>query len=88
VTSRRPDLIVRGKLTAPVPPARLVGRERIARLLGLQGFPPVVIVCAPAGFGKTTLAMQWLDQRGVQPAWYALAFSASPQASLRSCWTR
>lgn len=70
--SRRPQLIVQAKLTPPVAPARLVGRKRITDLPGPDGQPRTVVVCAPAGFGKTTLVLQWLAQRGVQPAWYTL----------------
>jgi LuxR family maltose regulon positive regulatory protein len=30
------------------------------------------IISAPAGFGKTTLTLQWLEQTSLCPAWLSL----------------
>jgi ATP/maltotriose-dependent transcriptional regulator MalT len=38
--------------------------------IGVQG--PVLLVSAPAGFGKTTLIAQWLRQRDIAAAWVSL----------------
>ncbi|MGO4363216.1 LuxR C-terminal-related transcriptional regulator [Terrabacter sp. RAF57] len=52
-----------------VPRARrpLVPRRRLTDRLDLPGasLPRLVLVCAPAGFGKTTLMAQWLAQQDV-----------------------
>ncbi len=65
------------KLRLPVPRRRLVQRARLIDQLRVDGGegPRLVLVAAPAGFGKTTLLAQWLavgegSQRGV--AWLAL----------------
>ena len=47
-----------------IPPARpqLVSRPRLIEQLneGLQRTPGVILISAPAGFGKTTLVSSWL----------------------------
>src|SRR5262245_51885912 len=50
------------KLHAPTPRRRLVPRPRLLDRLQVGGTtsPRMVLVCAPAGFGKTTLLTQWL----------------------------
>jgi LuxR family maltose regulon positive regulatory protein len=65
------------KLHPPRPRRRLVARARLTDRLRVDGgdAPRLVLVAAPAGFGKTTLLAQWLaaaggSQRGV--AWLAL----------------
>ena len=52
------------KLHLPSPRRRLVSRPRIADQLLVAGGegPRLVLVAAPAGFGKTTLLAQWLAQ--------------------------
>ena len=65
------------KLHPPRPRRRLVQRTRLVDRLGADGGegPRLVLLAAPAGFGKTTLMAQWLaaaedSQRRV--AWLAL----------------
>src|SRR3954470_8943765 len=63
------------KLRPPRPRRRLVQRARLTGRLRPDGgeAPRLVLVAAPAGFGKTTLLAQWLaedEQRRV--AWLAL----------------
>jgi LuxR family maltose regulon positive regulatory protein len=63
------------KLHLPSPRRRLVQRDRLTdRLRDLREMPRLVLVSAPAGFGKTTLLMQWLaDQQSTRRvAWLAL----------------
>ena len=50
------------KFNIPAPAARLVPRPRLIQTLDealLQGVP-LILVCGPAGYGKTTLVSQWL----------------------------
>ena len=62
------------KLHLPSPRRRLVQRSRLTNRLPADGEGPrLVLVAAPAGFGKTTLLAQWLaaaDKHRV--AWLAL----------------
>ena len=63
------------KLRVPTPRPRIVPRTRlVARLIPEPG-TGLVLVCAPAGYGKTTLLAEWarsLLQDGVAVAWCAL----------------
>ena len=55
------------KLRAPLPRRRLVARERLVdRLRTGTTRPRLVLVSAPAGFGKTTLLAQWLASDRVE----------------------
>ena len=67
------------KLHVPRPRRQLVARTRLTdRLRGGPGVAPrLVLVAAPAGFGKTTLLTQWLGTTGtpgaaVRVAWLSL----------------
>ncbi len=48
------------KLHLPAPRRRLVQRSRLTDRLDTADSPRLVLVAAPAGFGKTTLLTQWL----------------------------
>src|SRR3954451_20290251 len=70
------------KLHVPRPRRQLVARARLTdRLRGSPGVAPrLVLVAAPAGFGKTTLLTQWLGSAGtpdagVRVAWLSLDVS-------------
>ena len=58
------------KLHVPRPRRQLVPRGRLTdQLLGRPGaVPRLVLVAAPAGFGKTTLLTQWLGSAGTSSA--------------------
>ncbi|WP_432479888.1 LuxR C-terminal-related transcriptional regulator [Nocardioides sp. GXQ0305] len=62
------------KLHLPSPRRRLVERARLTDRLRGDGAetPRLVLVAAPAGFGKTTLLAQWLGSSGRRVAWLAL----------------
>ena len=64
------------KLHLPSPRHRLVQRPRLAERLGADDGdgPRLILVAAPAGFGKTTFLAQWLEAgaSGREVAWLAL----------------
>jgi LuxR family maltose regulon positive regulatory protein len=65
------------KLHLPSPRRRLVQRARLLDRLEATGgaAPRLILVSAPAGFGKTTLLTQWLAEAGTSQrrvAWLAL----------------
>lgn len=57
-----------------IPPARagLVFRPRLIALLGEKAKCPLVLVAAPAGYGKTTLLSQWIGHAQPHVAWLSL----------------
>jgi len=69
-----PDALIETKLVVPRARARTVDRPRLAELLASGSDATLVLVSAPAGFGKTTLLVSWLARRPQpQPvAWVSL----------------
>ena len=62
------------KLFTPRPPPNLVARPRLTQQLadGLLRGHRLILVVAPAGYGKTTLVTNWLGKAGMPSAWLAL----------------
>ena len=70
-TSER-DVLLATKLNVPGLRPDLVPRPRLAQRLDEGRGRGLVLVCAPAGYGKTVLLAEWV-QRGRQPvAWLSL----------------
>ena len=92
------NTLLETKFDAPLSPARWIVREGLVERL-LEGIRSrLVLVCAPAGFGKTTLVRQWIaansEQVAFRPiAWVSLdagdndpaRFWVSVIAALRTC---
>jgi LuxR family transcriptional regulator, maltose regulon positive regulatory protein len=64
-------------------PPQIIERPRLTRLLD-QATAPIVLLVAPAGYGKTTLARQWLAKRGANTVWYRATRSSGDVAVLAS----
>lgn len=67
--------LLRTKLHAPRRRRGTVARARLNQRLGGVDLPAVVLVSAPAGFGKTTLLTEWLPvaaEAGLLTAWVSL----------------
>lgn len=85
--------LLRSKLAVPPPPSGMVARTRLYELLDETADKPLVLLSAPAGWGKTTLlsgwtctghvgsAIAWLtvepDDRGDRFWWYVSAALAA-----------
>jgi LuxR family transcriptional regulator, maltose regulon positive regulatory protein len=67
-----PDVLLATKLHVPRPRPGLVPRPRLAERLteGMGG--ELVLVCTPAGFGKTTLLADWAASARWPVAWLSL----------------
>jgi LuxR family maltose regulon positive regulatory protein len=66
---------IRAKLAAPVHQVRLVSREHLLTLLDRLLGKRLGLIVAPAGFGKTTILMQWQARQkmtGTAMAWLTL----------------
>jgi LuxR family transcriptional regulator, maltose regulon positive regulatory protein len=74
VAAAERDLLLATKLNLPVPPPDFVPRPRLAERLdeGLGLGRGVVLVCAPAGYGKTVLLADWARHTGLPVAWLSL----------------
>jgi LuxR family maltose regulon positive regulatory protein len=68
VTPVRSEFVVRTKLRMPQATRTPVARERLLARLG-ETWSPFTLVCAPPGFGKTTLVTQLLAVRHAAAAW-------------------
>lgn len=67
--------LVLTKLRVPALRARVISRARLIDLLAPKDGAGLVLVCAPAGYGKTTLLTEWaqsLTKNGAAVAWVAL----------------
>jgi LuxR family maltose regulon positive regulatory protein len=51
------------KIRTPQVRPRLIHRERLLAKLEAERARPLMLLCAPAGFGKTTLLVDWLASR-------------------------
>jgi ATP/maltotriose-dependent transcriptional regulator MalT len=63
------------KYRPPVPTGSLVARNRLLDVLRAGGRRRLVLIHAPSGFGKSTLAAQWreeLDRSGVAVGWLTI----------------
>jgi LuxR family maltose regulon positive regulatory protein len=68
VAASERDVLLATKLHVPGSRPGFVPRPRLAGALG----GGLVLVCAPAGFGKTTLLADWLRSAGRPVAWLSL----------------
>jgi LuxR family transcriptional regulator, maltose regulon positive regulatory protein len=55
--------------TRPAAHSYFIKRPRLTKLLD-ESEARVLLLCAPAGYGKTTLARQWVETRSEPVAWY------------------
>ena len=69
--------------TTMVPAARrhIIRRPRLTRLLDESG-ARIILLVAPAGYGKTTLAHEWLEEGSRRSAWYRCGPEAPDVAAL------
>ena len=61
------------KFYVPRPPTRLVHRARLIARLSQGLSQRLILLCAPAGFGKTTLVADFLVTCGLPAAWLSLS---------------
>ena len=58
---------------------RIIKRPRLTRMLDESG-ARIILLVAPAGYGKTTLAHEWLEEK--QAAWYRCSPASADVAAL------
>jgi LuxR family transcriptional regulator, maltose regulon positive regulatory protein len=83
-----PPPLLRTKLDVPPQRARTLPRERLLAMIPGGPGTRLVLLSAPAGFGKTTLLATWcralIEQRGTVVAWLALDESDNDPARFLS----
>ena len=67
-----PDALLATKLHVPRPQPGFVPRPRLAIALDAALTRPLILVCAPAGFGKTSELAHWAGSRPDVLAWLSL----------------
>ncbi|HEY8629284.1 MAG TPA: hypothetical protein VIL73_01905, partial [Gaiellaceae bacterium] len=55
--------------TRPAAQSYIIKRPRLTKLLD-ESEARIILLCAPAGYGKTTLAREWVEMRAERVAWY------------------
>lgn len=89
--------LIATRFTPPRSPGALQRRERLLQRLDAAATSALTLVCAPAGFGKTTLLAQWYrhrQQQGDTLAWLSIdeddgtpwLFMRYLQEALRPLW--
>src|ERR1700684_3852198 len=66
------DGLLASKLNLPPPQAGFLPRPRVAQALSGRLARGRVLICAPAGFGKTSLLADWARNGGRPVAWLGL----------------
>lgn len=68
------SVLLATKLHCPAPPSRQVSRPQLIRRLneGLESGRQITLISAPAGFGKSTCAAEWISRLTRPTAWLAL----------------
>ncbi len=64
--------LLKTKLYVPPPRPNLVSRPRLVERLDAGMGHRLVLISAPAGFGKTTLLSEWISQSDTPVAWVSL----------------
>ncbi len=70
-----------GTIQIPLGRHRIIRRPRLTRLLD-DADARLILLVAPAGYGKTTLARQWLAEGPRQHAWYSATAPSSDVSAL------
>ncbi len=77
-----PDMLLATRIHVPRPCLRLVHRPRLIRRLQQSLDKTLILLSAPAGFGKSTLLSDWLASCAVPAAWLSL----KPQDNNLACF--
>ncbi len=72
MTAGPAEVVIATKLFAPTSRQRPVGRRRLYERLHAGASVSLTLVVAPAGWGKSTLLVEWLQQERLSAGWVAL----------------
>jgi LuxR family transcriptional regulator, maltose regulon positive regulatory protein len=69
------EIIIQSRITPPKPPANIISRNDILALISENRDKKLINIVAPAGYGKTTLVCEFLQNSGIKYAWCHLGSS-------------
>ena len=64
--------MLRTKLNKPTPISKLIFRKEIIDKLENVNEKKLTLVSAPAGYGKSTIISQWINQCNLSYSWYSI----------------
>jgi len=64
--------ILSTKIYTPTPRKGIISRRKLIDQLNTGKESKLILVSAPAGYGKTTLLAEWIEQRSFQVGWVSL----------------
>ena len=64
--------LLRFKISLPRAHPLVVSRSRLGSPLATPSAPALWLLSAPAGYGKSTLALEWCQQMSGHKGWYSL----------------
>lgn len=64
--------LLRTKITIPPLPAGYIARPRLTEMIERGARGPITLVCAPAGYGKTNLLIEWARNTTSRVAWLTI----------------
>lgn len=70
--NKNPSLLFRAKLHMPILQQNLASRFRLDQILSKAQNGRLTLVTAPAGFGKTTAVVKWVQQMNKPVAWFSI----------------
>jgi len=73
--------VIATKLFAPLPRHPVVRRPRLDRILDRALTVPLTLIVAPAGWGKSTLVVDWLQRAGTRAGWVWLRSTISRRSA-------
>jgi LuxR family transcriptional regulator, maltose regulon positive regulatory protein len=76
-----PEVLIQSKITTPQLNDKIVHRERLIKLLDENVNKNFIIIYAPAGFGKTTLVLDYLSANSQKHAWFSIPHKGIEDAS-------
>ena len=79
------------KLTVPRLGRGMVDRPRLFQLVAMEPSPRLIVITAPAGFGKTSFAASWLARlraTGHRTAWLTIDAEDNEPARFLHCLAR
>lgn len=67
-----PQTLLSTKLNTPLTQQKLIPRHELAVVLAKASTSRLTLVCAPPGYGKTTLVSGWLNDQEIPSTWLSL----------------